>query len=115
MRVGARDISMARGWIVQFKDGSVICEDDMAWLKVPNKKNIRRMILKYDDRLWDLCDKEHYISPNKRGYIDVNVGGTSQGVDSRTIGYYDLEEKCKVILRVEEATGRMKYDVEPFK
>jgi hypothetical protein len=115
MRIGSRDISMRRGWIAQFRDGTVICEDDMSWNKVRDKKNIQRMILKWEDRLWDLPDKEHYTAPKKRGYIDVNAGGSSQGIDSRTIGYYDVEEKCKVILRVDETTGQMKYDIEPFK
>ena len=114
MRVGDRDITMPKGWIAQFEDGTVICEDDMAWNKVPKKKNIRRMILKWEDRYWDLTDKEHYTVPKKRGYVDVSMGGVSEGIHSRTIGYYDMEEKCKVILRVEESTGQMQYDIEPF-
>ena len=114
MRVGDRDITMSKGWIAQFEDGTVICEDDMAWNKVPKKKNIRRMILKWEDRYWDFTDKEHYTVPKKRGYVDVSMGGVSEGIHSRTIGYYDMEEKCKVILRVEESTGQMQYDIEPF-
>jgi hypothetical protein len=115
MRVGDKDVSMRRGWIAQYVDGTVITEDDMPWIKVPKKKNIRRMILKWDERIWDLNDKEHYTVPKKKGYVDVSVGGISQGIHSRTIGYYDLEEKCKVILRVDEATGQMSYETEPFK
>jgi len=114
MRVGDVDVRMKRGWIVQFHDGTVITEDQMQWIKVPKKKNIQRMILKWEDRIWDLCDKEHYIVPKKKGYVDVSTGGTSQGIHSRTIGYYDMEEKCKVIIRVDEATGQMNYDLEPF-
>lgn len=114
MRIGDRDVNMQRGWIAVFKDGEVICEDDMPWIKVPKKKNIRKMILKWDDRFWSFDDKEHYTVPKKRGYIDVNMGGSSQGIHSRTIGYYDMEEKCKVVLRVEETTGKMEYEIEPF-
>ncbi len=114
MRVGDTNISMKRGWIAQFEDGTVICEDDMPWNRVPEKKNICRMILKWEERIWDLVDKEHYTVPKKRGYVDVSMGGVSEGIDSRTIGYYDMEEKCKVILRVTEATGQMNYDIEPF-
>jgi len=114
MRIGDRDVHMRRGWIVQYSDGSVIIEDDMPWNKVPDKKNIRRMILKWDDKFWSLDEKDYYTVPKKRGYIDVNMGGSSQGIHSRTIGYYDMEEKAKVIIRVEEATGRMQYDIEPF-
>jgi hypothetical protein len=114
MRVGGRDINMARGWIAQFHDGTVICEDDMLWIKVPNKKNICRMILKWEDRFWDLTNKEHYTVPKKRGYVDVNMGGVSQGIDSRTIGYCSLDEKCKVILRVDEKTGQASWETEDF-
>jgi len=112
--IGEREIIMPRGWVVQFQDGSTICEDDMPWNKVPNKKNIQRMILKWEDRFWSLDNKEHYTVPSKKGYVDVNSFGTSQGIHSRVIGYYDLSEKCKVLLRVEEATGKMTYETEPF-
>lgn len=112
--IGPREITMSRGWAVQFQDGSVVCEEDMSWNNVPNKQNIRRMILKWEDRIWSFDDKEHYTVPTKRGYVDVNGGGISQGVHSRTIGYYDVEAKCKVILRVDDATGRMSYETIPF-
>lgn len=112
--IGEREIIMPRGWVVQFQDGSTICEDDMPWNKVPNKKNIQRMILKWEDRFWSLDNKEHYTVPSKKGYVDVNTSGISQGIHSRTIGYYDLESKAKVLLRVEEATGKMTYETEPF-
>lgn len=112
--VGEREIIMPRGWVVQYTDGSVVCEDDMPWNKVPNKKNIRRMILKWEDRLWSFDDKENYTVPAKKGYIDITLGGMTQGIHSRTIGYYDVAEKCKIIMRVEEATGKMTYEVEPF-
>lgn len=114
MRVGSKDINMNRGWIAVFDDGQVICEDDMPWVKVPEKKRIVKMILKWDDRFWSFDNKDHYAVPKKRGYIDVNLGGATQGIHSRTIGYYDLEEKCKVVLRVEETTGKMEYEIEPF-
>ena len=115
MYIKNRDISMPKGWIAVFKDESVICEDDMVWNKVPNKKNICQMILKWEDRLWDLTNKECYTVPNKRGYVDVNSSSISQGIHSRTIGYYDLEEKCKVFIRVDEVTGQMQYETESFK
>jgi len=113
--IGEREIIMPKGWIVQYKDGSVLCESDMPWKKLPNKKEIRRVIIKWDDRIWSLDDKEHYTVPKTRGYIDVNSAAISGGgVHSRAIGYYDLENKCKVYLRVEEATGKMSYETEPF-
>lgn len=113
--IGEREITMPKGWIVQYKDGSVICEDDMAWKKLPNKRDIRRVILKWEDRIWSLDDKEHYTVPTKRGFINVNSGNISgPQIDSRAIGYYDLEDKSRVYLRVDEATGKMEYEIEPF-
>ena len=113
--IGEKEITMPRGWVVQYKDGSTVCEDDMPWGKVPNKREIQRMILKWEDRMWSIDDKENYTVPSKRGYIDVNtVGFGKQGIHSRTIGYYDLAEKCKVIMRVEEDTGKMSYEIEQF-
>ncbi len=113
--IGEKEIKMSRGWVAQYKDGTVICEDEMSWLKVPKKKDINRVILKWEDRIWSFDDKEHYIAPKIRGYVDVNSSGISnQGVHSRTIGFYDPEEKCKVTMRVDEATGKMTYETEPF-
>ena len=113
--VGEKEITMPRGWAVQYADGSVICEDEMTWRKIPNKKDIVRVILKWEDRIWSFDDKEHYTVPKTRGYMDVNSAGiASQGIHSRTIGYYDMDENCKVMMRVEESTGRMSYETEPF-
>ncbi len=112
--IGEKEIKMSKGWVVQYKDGTVICEEEMPWKKVPNK-NIKRVILKWEDRIWSFDNKEHYIVPKTRGYVDAGPNGiASQGIHSRTIGYYDLEEKCRVIMRVEEATGKMTYETEPF-
>ena len=114
--IGEKEITMPRGWIAQYRDGTVVCEAEMAWHKLPNKKEISRVILKWEDRIWSFDDKENYIVPKTRGYIDVSPSGgmSSQGIHSRTIGYYDVENKEKVILRVEEATGKMSYETEPF-
>ena len=112
--IGEREVSMSKGWIAQFKDGSVICQDDMEWNSVPQKKNIRRMVMKWEDRIWSFDDKQNYTVPTIRGYMDISLGGSTQGVDSRTIGYYDTEDKCKVILRVEESTGKATYEIIPF-
>lgn len=115
MKVGDRQITMRRGWVVQYLDGTVHCEEDMHWSKLPNKKDLKRVVLKWDDRFWEVSGKEHYVAPSLREFIDVQAGGVSpQQVHSRTIGYYDLEEKCKVILRVEEATGKANYEIIPF-
>lgn len=112
--IGDKEIKMPRGWIVAYRDGTAICEDEMSWIKLPNKKEIRRVILKWEDRIWSFDDKKNYTVPKTRGYVDVTTGGMSQGIHSRAIGYYDTEERCKVYMRVEEATGKMTYETEPF-
>ena len=112
MKIGDRNITMRRGWIAQFNDGSIVCEDDMPWMKVSKKKNIVKMMLKWEDRIWSIENKRAYTVPKKRAFIDVNLGGSSQGIHSRTIGYYDTEKGGKVIMRVEEATGKMTYETE---
>ena len=73
VRIGDREISMSRGWIVQYKDGAVYCEDDMPWQKLPDKRGIRRVILKWEDRIWSFDDKEHYTVPKIRGYVPKRV------------------------------------------
>lgn len=114
VHVGDREIKMPRGWVVEYQDGTVLCEDDMSWNKLPNKKEIKRMILKWEDRTWSFDNKKHYTVPKTRGYVDVHSRGFSQGIHSRAIGYYDTEERCKVYMRVEEATGKMTYETEPY-
>jgi hypothetical protein len=113
--ISGTDVTMSKGWVVQYLDGTVICEDEMSWRKLPNKKDIRRVILKWEDRIWALEGKENYTVPQIRGYMDVNSAGSlNQGIDSRTIGYYDVEDKCKVLMRVNETTGKMNYETIPF-
>jgi hypothetical protein len=115
--VGEREITMSRGWLVQYEDGSVICEEDMNWNKVPKKKNIKKVLLKWEDRLWSIDNQEHYTAPTKRGYVDISPAGhvSDQMVDSRAIGYYDVQGGCKVFLRVSEATGQMSWETVPCK
>ena len=115
MRIGSRDIPIPRGWIVEYADGSILCEGDMSWKKLPNKKDIKRVILRWEDRWWSFDDKQHYLPPSRREMINIMAGviGPS-AVHSRTIGFYDMSSKEKVILRVEEATGKATYETMPF-
>jgi hypothetical protein len=111
--ISGKEIKMSRGWVVQYKDGTAICEDEMMWQKLPNKKDIARVILKWEDRTWSLDNKKYYTIPKKRGYVDVNAGGVGQqGIDARFIGFYDTDEGCKVYMKVDEATGKMTYETE---
>ena len=114
--IGEKEIIMDRGWVVQYEDGRVFTEDEISWRKLPNKRDIRKVFLKWEGRLWSIEDQNNYTVPTKRGYIDISPTGAigNEGVHSRTIGYYDVENKCKVIMRVVEATGQMAYETIPF-
>ncbi len=116
MWIGEQEIKMDRGWIVQYQDGHLILENEMHWRKVPNKRDIRKVFLKWEDRIWSIENQENYTVPTRRGYVDISPSGAigNEGVHSRTIGYYDTENKCKVIMRVVEATGQMAYETIPF-
>lgn len=114
--IGGCEIKMDRGWIVEYKDGHLVLEDEMSWNKLPNKKDIRKVFLKWEDRLWSIENQENFTVPSRRGHIDISPSGFigNEGLHSRTIGYYDTENKCKVIMRVVEATGQMTYETIPF-
>lgn len=117
--VGETEIKMSRGWVVLYKDGTIVCEDDMPWKKLPNKKDIKKVFMKYEDRIWSIDNQKYYTVPTKRGYHDISMsaGGASispQGIHSRTIGYYDVENKCKVFLRCDEVNGRVTWETEDF-
>lgn len=112
--VGGKEITMRRGWVVEYEDGDVIFEDEMSWRDLPNKK-IARVFLKWERKMWSLDGKKHYTIPKHKGYVDVNAGGMyNEGIDSRTIGYYDTDNKCRVYMRVDETTGNMKLETEEF-
>jgi len=32
--IGEREIIMPKGWIVLYRDGTVVCEDEMSWKKL---------------------------------------------------------------------------------
>ena len=112
--IGEREITMPRGWIAHFKDGSAICEEDMSWKEVPNKKEIQRMILKWEDRIWTIDNKKSYTAPMIRGFVDISPSGgiSPTGVDSKARGYYDTESNCKVYIRVDELNGQMNHEIQ---
>lgn len=49
--------NLTGGWYVVFKDGSVITEEEMPWIQVPNKKDIKIMALKRHQKHYELQDK----------------------------------------------------------
>lgn len=97
---------MRRGWEVELDTGEVITEDQMDWKKVP-KSGIVRLTLRYDGREWNIDNKVAYFQ-QKRGSMVPGVSESFQ-VESRTIGYYD--DNNKVFYTVDEATGKMTMTV----
>lgn len=98
---------MRRGWEVEYKNGTVVTEEQLHWSKVI-KRDIQRLTLQYDGRQWDLYDKLAYLQ-KKRGSVDPNIPGSFR-IESRSIGYYDTD--CKVWYTVDEGTGQMNMNVE---
>lgn len=100
-------MSIKRGWEVEYKNGTIVTEEQLPWGKVI-KKDIQRLTLTYDGRQWDLYGKLAYLQ-KKRGSVDPNTPGSFR-IESRSIGYYDTD--CKVWYTVDESTGQMTMSVE---
>jgi hypothetical protein len=102
---------MRRGWEVEYTDGKIIKENQMHWKKIP-KVNIFRVTLHFDGRQWDIYEKQAY-DQKKRGSAVPGVPNSFM-LESRSIGYYDVEDDkpIKVWYTVNELTGKMKMEVE---
>jgi hypothetical protein len=98
------------GWYVVYKDGSVISEKEMPWIKVPNKKNIKIMGLKWRNRQVEFKDKENYIPPGETHMRELALAGgkkikvTKESIVGRFIGYYEKDHK--VVARIDLNTGK---------
>lgn len=102
-------LNMPKGWIVVYKDGSIVTEQEMDWKKV-RKKDIKILALKWGSRYWTLSGKSSYLQ-FKRGAMFVSTAGMSEPeCIERCIGYY--EGASKIIYRVDENTGQMRIDVQ---
>lgn len=99
-------MAIRRGWEVEYKNGTIINEDQMEWKKIP-KVDIVRVTLHFDGRRWDVHDKVAYIQ-KKRASVVPGVPDSFR-VESRSIGYY--EDNKKVWYTVNEFTGQMKMEV----
>jgi hypothetical protein len=108
------------GWYVVFNDGNVIVEDEMPWIKVPNKKDIKIMGLKWRNKHYELEGKDNYVPPGETHLRQLNISSRSEGEIAQTtstlvgrfIGYY--EEDHKVIIRVVENTGQFLIQNVPY-
>lgn len=111
MEINDDVLSMPKGWVVKYEDGTVITEYDRNgketnWKKVP-KKNIQSLSLKWYNKHWTITGKKVYIQ-FKRG--SIAPGEAEHMVEERCIGYWDGPNK--VVYRVDERTGQMTPTVE---
>lgn len=105
-------MNLSKGWVVVYKDGSMVTENDMDWGKV-RKRDIKVLALKWYNKWWTVRDKVGYLQ-FKRGSVFVSASGPASDVvtcEERCIGYYD-EDGSKVIYRVNDHTGQMALDVQ---
>lgn len=105
------------GWYVVFEDGSVLTEEEMPWIKVPNKKNIKLMGLKRHNKYYELEGKENYIPPGETHMKDLSFGDGKLRITKSTliswyIGFYDTVGKN--YLRVCSKTGKVTREVIPY-
>ena len=101
---------MRRGWEVEYVDGTIIKESQKDWKKIP-KIGIIRLTLYYEGRRWDIRGKKAY-DQKKRGSVVPGMRNSFQ-IESRSIGYYDVEDgrPIKIWYTVNEFTGRMTMEV----
>jgi hypothetical protein len=95
-----------RGWIVRYKDGTVVTEADYQWKEI-SKKDIESLRLKWNSKLWDISGKKNYFEFKS---ASIAPGEQSPLIHSRVIGYYD-EDGNKIMYRVNEFTGQMKMEI----
>lgn len=107
-------MSMPKGWVVKYEDGSIITEYDRNgtqrdWRKIP-KKGIQSLSLKWYTKHWTIQGKDIYLQ-KKRGWVVPQAGVEQEpNVQYRYIGYW--EGNSKVYYQVDELTGQMKMVVE---
>lgn len=100
---------LAGGWYAVFKDGSVITEEDMSWIEIPSKINIKLVGLKRHNKYYELEGKLAYLPPGETHMRELSmsvqsgVAVTKQSLIGWYIGYYDID--ARVYWRVDAITG----------
>jgi hypothetical protein len=106
------------GWYVVYGDGSVVTENDMPWIKVPNKTDIKIMGLKWRHKHFELEGKKAYVAPGETHMRELSMRDTGKvsiskpSVVGRFIGYYDTDKK--VITRVDLTSGKFITEEVPY-
>jgi hypothetical protein len=103
-----RIMNLPKGWIVTYKDGSIVVEGELRWPQVV-KRNIKSLSLKWHDKFWTITDKESYVCFQRKAAV-LSAGGGAGGIElvARCIGFYD-EKGRKIIYKVDEQTGKMEF------
>jgi len=104
---------LAGGFYCQFKDGSVITEEEMPWIEVPNKKDIVVMGLKRHFKHYELQNKV-FGPPGETHMRELALASgegevqTKQTLVGWFLSYY--ENNHKVFFRVDAITGKFWED-----
>lgn len=103
-------MSLAKGWIVVYKNNEVVVEGEVPWSRIV-KKNIKSLSLKWYDRYWTIEGKSSYLCFQRRAAYIVSDGREcATEIVARCIGFYDDEGK-KVLYKVDELSGKMSFVV----
>jgi hypothetical protein len=106
------------GWYAVYSNGEVVTEDEMPWLQVPNKKDIKIMGLKRMNKHYELEGKENFCPPGETHMRELIINpGEGMAVTKQTlvgwyIGYYD--KVGKVITRINAQTGVLNTEIIPY-
>lgn len=108
--------ALTGGFYVVFKDGSVITEEEMPWISIPNKKDIVIMGLKRCHKHYELTGKT-FGPPGETHVRELAIasGGlqvTKQSLVGWFLSYYTKTEK--VFFRVDAITGKVVEDRVPL-
>jgi len=100
------------GWYCVLNDGTVHTEEEIAWLDIPNKRDIKLVGLKRMNKYFELENKQPYFAPGETHMKELTLVETQLVTKSTLvgwfIGYYDGAEK--VYWRVDAETGKNWYE-----
>lgn len=90
-------------WIVHYKNGKTLTENDIDWKDLPNKKDITSLELQHKNRFYTISGERDYIQTH---HAFVEFPSSKIEIVSRAIGF--VENGIKYWLRVDEKTGNCK-------
>lgn len=110
------------GWYVVYQDDTVLTMTEVSgWREVPNKKDIKIMGLKCRHKQCELVEKDIWVAPGRTEMRELSMGFENTEIRVTTIpdigwfiGYHDLENKCKVLIRASRITGKYTTEKLPY-